>query len=96
MIARTEMLDANREAALETRKTNNDILECWEWWAQLDSSRTCISCIAQHGTRHPADEPGPLDHHQGRCVAVPATKSWRELGFDIDEPDELQTQTGID
>lgn len=96
VIARTEMLDANREAALETRKANNDILECWEWWAQLDSSRTCISCIAQHGTRHPVDEPGPLDHHQGRCAAMPATKTWRELGFDIDEPEELKTQTGVE
>lgn len=52
--------------------------------------------IAQHSTKHPANEPGPLDHHQGRCTAIPVTKTWRELGFDIDEPEGLRPQSGID
>ncbi len=96
VIARTEILDAHREASFQSRKENADILEGWTWHAELDSNRTCISCIAQHGTTHPVDEPGPLDHHQGRCTALPKTLSWKDLGFDIDEPEDLDIQTGED
>lgn len=87
-IARTEMLDAHRGGALDVRKANADVLQGWEWVSALDK-RTCPSCFAQHGTRHPADEPGPNDHPQGRCTAMPVTKSWKELGFDLEEPPSL-------
>lgn len=46
----------------------------------------CPSCWSHHGDIHPVDEPGPLDHQQGRCARSPVTKSWRELGFAIPEP----------
>ena len=39
-----------------------------------------------HGTIHDLDEPGPIDHQQGRCARVPVSKSWRDLGIDIPEP----------
>lgn len=56
----------------------------------------CPSCLAQHGTRHPMDEDGPIDHHQGRCTRLPVTKTWSELGFEgITEPDpHLTPQAG--
>lgn len=84
-IARTEMLDANRSAAHAQDLANADVLTGWEWSAKLDA-RTCSSCLAQHGSLHEVDEAGPLDHQQGRCARIPVTKSWRALGFDIDEP----------
>ena len=80
VIARTEMADAHRGAAEASQNANTDVLEGWVWWAQL-GPRTCSSCIAQHGQLHPLDEPGPLDHHQGRCTRLPRTKTWEELGF---------------
>lgn len=87
-IARTETLDAHREATKASEKANKDILQEWEWHAAL-TARTCPSCWAKHGTRHPLSEAGPNDHQNGRCARVTITKSWKDLGFDIDEPEPV-------
>lgn len=84
-IARTETLDAHRAATKASEQANKTILEEWEWHASL-GARTCPSCWAKHGTRHPLDEDGPNDHQNGRCARVTVTKSWKDLGFDIEEP----------
>lgn len=85
-IARTETLDAYRAASAYAHNTWPDVVDGWVWLATLDA-RTCVSCLAQNGSVHPIDQPGPLDHQQGRCARMPKTKSWAELGFDgIDEP----------
>ena len=71
-IARTSMLTAHRDAALASRIANADVVTGWMWLSALQS-RTCISCIAMHGSIHAADEPGPNDHPNGRCTSVPIT-----------------------
>jgi SPP1 gp7 family putative phage head morphogenesis protein len=85
VITRTEMLDAHRAAARLTGLANANVLQGWQWVCALDA-RTCPSCWAQHGTIHPLDEFGPIDHQQGRCSGLPVTRSWKDLGFDIEEP----------
>jgi hypothetical protein len=85
VIARTELLDAHRLAAMLSQTANADVLAGWQWVAQLDS-RSCPSCWAQHGSIHPLTEPGPMDHQAGRCSRCPVTKSWRQLGFGVAEP----------
>lgn len=85
VIARTEMLDAHRSAGHAQDKAMADVLQGWQWVAQLDT-RTCPSCWSRHGSVHDLDEAGPEDHQQGRCARVPLTKSWKDLGFDIEEP----------
>lgn len=84
-IARTEMLDAHREAAAVAQAANTDVLTGWTWLAKLDGE-TCRSCWGQHGQVHPLDESGPLDHQCGRCARMSQTRSWADLGIDIDEP----------
>jgi SPP1 gp7 family putative phage head morphogenesis protein len=88
VIARTETLDAHRAGAQQIRTANADVLAGWQWISALDT-RTCPSCFGMHGTVHPTEEFGPIDHQQGRCSSLPLTKSWAELGFDIDEPPSL-------
>lgn len=88
VISRTEMLDAHRQAAAAARQAAGDVVTGWRWIASLDH-RTCTSCWVMHDTEHPNDEPGPNDHQQGRCIASPITKTWRELGYDLEEPPSL-------
>ncbi len=85
VIARTELVDAHRAAGRVQDLANADVLQGWQWAATLDT-RTCPSCWGQHGSVHDLDEAGPLDHQQGRCARVPLVKSWKDLGFDLDEP----------
>lgn len=91
VIARTELLDAHRAAgrAQQDRLHAAGVVTGWTWMANLDI-RTCPSCIAMHGTEHPASVAGPLDHQQGRCDRLPKTASWADLGFpDIEEPPSI-------
>lgn len=88
VIARTEILDAHRAAGKAAERGNEDVLKGWIWIASLDT-KTCPSCIGMHGSEHPLTEDGPLDHHQGRCDRAPLTKSWKDLGFDIEEPPSI-------
>lgn len=90
VIARTEMLDAHRAAsrAQQDRLVAQGAVTGWEWIATLDR-RTCPSCLAMHGTQHPPSVAGPLDHQQGRCDRLPVAASWKDLGFDIPEPEPI-------
>lgn len=84
-IARTEMLDAHRNGSLTSAKQNKELLTGWKWQCTLDR-RTCPSCLSKHGTLYPVDQFGPEDHQNGRCARIDITKSWKELGFNIEEP----------
>ena len=70
----TAQLWAYREATRATYLVNDDILEGWIWDAKLDSA-TCMSCINQHGSRHPNTEK-LNDHYRGRCAMVPLVKGF--------------------
>jgi SPP1 gp7 family putative phage head morphogenesis protein len=82
-ISRTEIMRAFRAAALASYRANAHIVNGWIWFAALDE-RTCMACVAMHGTTHTLDETLD-DHPNGRCVMVPSTVTPGELG--IDAPD---------
>lgn len=73
-VARTELYEANSALIAEEMIV-----------ATLDT-RTCPQCQALDGKRFPVGEGPKEPFHIGcRCIRIPRTKSWRELGFDIDE-----------
>lgn len=93
-ISRTEVMRAHREAALSTYRANAAFVGGWVWVAGL-GSRTCASCWAQHGSVHPLDEP-MASHPRCRCVAVPQSRSWADLGFSgLSEPDPIEPGPAI-
>ena len=77
---------------------NSDIIECKQWDSTLDN-KTSHWCIARDGKRYTLDGK-PIGHdipYLGgagrihfccRSTELLITKSWRELGIDIDELDE--------
>jgi len=82
--ARTVQMWTYREASRASYMANAHIIKTWTWVSALDD-RTCMACIAMHGSVHPLNE-SLNDHYNGRCVAVPNTVSYRDLGFDVDMP----------
>lgn len=93
-IARTEILRAYRDAAVESMRANDDVVKGWIWHASL-TDRTCAACIAMHGTKHPLSEPFG-SHPNCRCTPVPETLSWADLGFEgiDDTAPEIASGTG--
>ena len=88
-IARTEQLDAHRNAAALGQAQHADVLDGWVWDAAL-TPRTCPACLSMHGREFPLTQAGPEGHPNCRCGRIPKTKSWADLGFDdIDEPPPL-------
>jgi SPP1 gp7 family putative phage head morphogenesis protein len=78
LIARTESMRAYREASL-TEYRASSVVESWVWLAMLDN-RCCVVCAGEDGTVHSMSE--TMDTHPAcRCIQLPQTKSWSELGF---------------
>lgn len=83
--ARTAQLWSYREATRANYMANGDIVGGWTWYAEIGSPRTCMSCIAKHGTRHAVDEV-LNDHHGGRCTAIPTLQPAIAKRFGLTEP----------
>lgn len=67
--ARTAQIWAYREASRANYMANRSVVSGWRWLSALDS-RTCLSCLSQHGALFPVD--AVLNGHHGcRCTMVP-------------------------
>lgn len=67
-LMRTAQMTSFRDAAALHQQANADILSHQIRYASLDD-RTCLCCVALHGSRLPVGERVD-DHHQGRCVGI--------------------------
>jgi SPP1 gp7 family putative phage head morphogenesis protein len=64
---------------------NAELIKGLRWTATLDS-RTSPVCRARDGKVYPMNSgPRPPAHWNCRSTMTPVIKSWRELGFDMDE-----------
>lgn len=79
-IARTEIMRASNESLKDLYNENSDVVKGMVRVAALDD-RTCLACSMLDGKFYRLDEMMD-DHVNGRCIFVPETKTWAELGFD--------------
>lgn len=78
MIARTEWMRATHSARSEAF-TKSAVVKAWIWRCAMDR-RSCGLCYSMHGTEHPTTEP-MASHPNCRCVMIPKTVDWSELGL---------------
>lgn len=84
-LARTAINHTVTMARQETFNQNANILKGVQWKATLDG-RTSQICQARDGTVYKVDSgPRPPAHPNCRSTMVPVTKSWKELGIDLNE-----------
>ncbi len=86
-------------ARLASFKQNADLIECLVWLATLDS-HTCLLCAVRDQMEYTLDDQEPIGHtHEwaggpgaihfsDRCVLSTRTKSFKDLGIELDEPDD--------
>jgi hypothetical protein len=92
-LSRDYVHSVNTYAQNEVYQANQDIINGVVWTCVLENSYkksghgTCIACALLDGTYYAngqARPPIPL-HNRCRCCFLPKLKSFRELGFDMDE-----------
>lgn len=100
-IARSYTQAMNVEAQVQTAAANKDVVGSMEWLAVLENGNfttgrgTCPRCAALDGNVYPIDDieagrtPKPILHPRCRCILSPVTKTWKELGFDVEELDDV-------
>lgn len=87
-LARTALNDIGNRARMTTYRANRAVIGSVRFVATLDA-RTSAICRGLDGKTYNLDDPKlprPPRHPNCRSVLVPVTKTFRELGIDIDEP----------
>lgn len=102
-LAKTYSQEYNVKAMELVYAKNTSIVKGVRWSAVLESGNTktgtgtCPRCASLDGRRFSKDDlrpPCPL-HPRCRCLLLPVTKDWRELGLDIDEIQKAYRPTQI-
>jgi SPP1 gp7 family putative phage head morphogenesis protein len=81
--ATSHVTNAAKEAVYEA---NSDVIDRVQWHATLDTS-TCLDCADLDGETWPVgdDHEEPPHHINCRCVIVPVTVSYEDLGIPVSE-----------
>lgn len=95
-LTRTYVQSINVTALEGTYKANSDLIKRLRWCATLESSYkasghgTCLSCAAMDGLEFPIEEHPPCPLHPNcRCILLPVTATWEELGLNIGEIEQV-------
>jgi len=84
-VVRTAVNHTANTAREVTYEVNDDLVKGVRWNATLDG-RTTLVCMSRDGKVYePGKGPRPPAHFNCRSSTSPVMKSWRELGFGIDE-----------
>lgn len=95
-LVRTAVLSISNQARQKSFEQNEDVIAGYVWNSALDS-RTCAQCAPRDGKEWTVDHKPighsipwavPALHISCRCSLYPRTKTFRELGIDIDEVDD--------
>lgn len=78
VIARSEMIDAYRSAAINTYQENSDVVRGWIWRTAEDE-RTCPLCRPMDGKKFTLSTPFESKHPQDRCTPIPDTYGYDEI-----------------
>lgn len=105
-LVHTSMQTVANDSRLAVFKANEDVIKEFVWFVALDG-HVCPRCIALSWRRwknneehspigHSVPFQNPPIHWNDRCVLLPVTKSFRELGIDADEvpPGERASRDG--
>jgi len=96
-LTRTYVQSANTGAMMAIYNRNKDIIKGWKWVATMEvggphGGGTCLRCAVLDGHVYLWTDPEapeiPL-HPNCRCVPMPITLTWRELGLDINEMEDV-------
>jgi len=91
-LARTYVQSANVTAQEAVYAANADIVDRVKWTSTLENGfsksgrGTCMVCASLDGKEFARDSHPPCPRHpRCRCLLVPVTKSWKDLGLDLPE-----------
>lgn len=94
-VVHTAVQHVATQARVATLNANSDLIVRYRWISTLDS-RTSDQCQALDQQEFELGEgPLPPAHPNCRSTIVPITKTFRELGLDLDEP-EPGTRASVD
>jgi len=96
-VTKSYIQSANAKAHEDIYEANKDIIDRVEWSAIMENGNTttgrgtCPRCAALDGEQYKSTKSAPSCplHPRCRCMLLPITKTWRELGIDVDEMDEI-------
>ena len=86
-LTRTYVQSSNVNAAFDVAKANADIVKGWKW-NSVAENRTCIRCMSldsQDEVYSIGKGPEMPLHPRCRCFPEFVTKTFREMGVDVDE-----------
>lgn len=103
-LVRSWVQASNVRAQRAVHEANSDVVQGWRWDATLENADfgrgtgTCLRCLALDSKDEVYPQGGgpeiPL-HPNCRCVAIPVTKSYKDLGLDVPEIDDALRNANV-